>query len=214
MIYLKNSVSGPQTGSKKGLVLSSKNFRVSYGREVGIEELIEKTETNARPEVSGVSKIEIGADSASIQAKRNSTEGISPAKSTTSTSTERLKTSEDFENSILILDEEEYNEYKADNFENLPTEYFDDIANKLLKEEELKEREKEVYDARTKTIEIIVFSKGGVTETETTISPLEKLTQEIADKAWKLIEEVEELGGMTKAIEKGIPSNKIKVIIK
>jgi hypothetical protein len=222
----KNSVSGPQTGSKKGLVLSSKNFRVSYGREVGIEELIEKTETNARPEVSGVSKIEIGADSASIQAKRNSTEGISPAKSTTNTSTERLKTSEDFENSILILDEEEYNEYKADNFENLPTEYFDDIANKLLKEEELKEREKEVYDARTKTIEIIVFSKGGVTETETTISPLEKLTQErdilrdklVAGKTGaaklKALRSSDELKALNKKIEDfGNIANKISPVL-
>jgi len=222
----KNSVSGPQTGSKKGLVLSSKNFRVSYGREVGIEELIEKTETNARPEVSGVSKIEIGADSASIQAKRNSTEGISPAKSTTSTSTERLKTSEDFENSILILDEEEYNEYKADNFENLPIEYFDDIANKLIKEEELKEREKEVYDARTKAIEIIVFSKGGVTETETTISPLEKLTQErdilrdklVAGKTGaaklKALRSSDELKALNKKIEDfGNIANKISPVL-
>jgi methylmalonyl-CoA mutase len=32
-----------------------------------------------------------------------------------------------------------------------------------------------------------------------------RLTHEIADHAWKLIEEVEELGGMTKAIEAGIP---------
>ena len=39
---------------------------------------------------------------------------------------------------------------------------------------------------------------------------VEKLTQEIADKAWKLIEEVEELGGMTKAIEKGIPKLRIE----
>src|SRR5690554_4945357 len=34
---------------------------------------------------------------------------------------------------------------------------------------------------------------------------VENLTEEIAQKAWKLIEEVEELGGMTKAIEAGIP---------
>ncbi len=39
---------------------------------------------------------------------------------------------------------------------------------------------------------------------------VEKLTQEIADKAWKLMEEVEELGGMTKAIEKGIPKMRIE----
>jgi methylmalonyl-CoA mutase len=39
---------------------------------------------------------------------------------------------------------------------------------------------------------------------------LEKLTQEIAEDAWKLIEEIEELGGMTKAIEKGIPKMRIE----
>ncbi|GGW87681.1 methylmalonyl-CoA mutase [Salegentibacter mishustinae] len=39
---------------------------------------------------------------------------------------------------------------------------------------------------------------------------VEKLTDEIAEKAWKLIEEVEELGGMTKAIEKGIPKMRIE----
>lgn len=39
---------------------------------------------------------------------------------------------------------------------------------------------------------------------------VEKLTDEIARKAWKLIEEVEELGGMTKAIEKGIPKLRIE----
>ncbi|WP_445747902.1 methylmalonyl-CoA mutase [Polaribacter sp.] len=39
---------------------------------------------------------------------------------------------------------------------------------------------------------------------------LEKLTAEIAENAWKLINEVEELGGMTKAIEKGIPKMRIE----
>lgn len=39
---------------------------------------------------------------------------------------------------------------------------------------------------------------------------VEKLTQEIMDKAWKLIEEVEELGGMAKAIETGLPKLRIE----
>ncbi|MFK2819890.1 methylmalonyl-CoA mutase [Flavobacteriaceae sp. LMIT009] len=39
---------------------------------------------------------------------------------------------------------------------------------------------------------------------------VENLTHEIAQKAWKLIEEVEELGGMTKAIEAGIPKMRIE----
>ena len=39
---------------------------------------------------------------------------------------------------------------------------------------------------------------------------VEKLTHEIAEKSWKLIEEVEELGGMAKAIETGIPKMRIE----
>ena len=39
---------------------------------------------------------------------------------------------------------------------------------------------------------------------------VEKLTAEIAEKAWNLIEEVESLGGMTKAIESGIPKLRIE----
>ena len=39
---------------------------------------------------------------------------------------------------------------------------------------------------------------------------VESLTNEIAKNAWKLIEEVEELGGMTKAIEAGIPKLRIE----
>ena len=39
---------------------------------------------------------------------------------------------------------------------------------------------------------------------------VEQLTEEITNKAWELIQEVEELGGMTKAIEKGIPKMRIE----
>ncbi|WP_225035605.1 methylmalonyl-CoA mutase [Winogradskyella sp. SM1960] len=39
---------------------------------------------------------------------------------------------------------------------------------------------------------------------------VEKLTDDIVNEAWKLIQEVEELGGMTKAIEAGIPKLRIE----
>ena len=39
---------------------------------------------------------------------------------------------------------------------------------------------------------------------------VEELTENIANKAWILIQEVEKLGGMTKAIEKGIPKMRIE----
>lgn len=39
---------------------------------------------------------------------------------------------------------------------------------------------------------------------------VEKLTNDLAEKAWKLIQEVEELGGMAKAIETGVPKMRIE----
>ena len=39
---------------------------------------------------------------------------------------------------------------------------------------------------------------------------MESLTQQIADKAWELIEEIEENGGMAKAIEAGLPKLRIE----
>ncbi|MCE2712454.1 MAG: methylmalonyl-CoA mutase [Cryomorphaceae bacterium] len=39
---------------------------------------------------------------------------------------------------------------------------------------------------------------------------IEKLTSQLVDEAWKLIEEVEELGGMSKAIETGLPKMRIE----
>jgi methylmalonyl-CoA mutase len=39
---------------------------------------------------------------------------------------------------------------------------------------------------------------------------IEKRTEDIASSAWKLLQEVEDLGGMTKAIEKGIPKMRIE----
>ena len=39
---------------------------------------------------------------------------------------------------------------------------------------------------------------------------VESLTQELVDKAWKHIQEVEELGGMAKAIETGVPKMRIE----
>jgi methylmalonyl-CoA mutase len=39
---------------------------------------------------------------------------------------------------------------------------------------------------------------------------VEKMTHDISNKAWKLIQEIEELGGMTKALERGIPKMRIE----
>ena len=39
---------------------------------------------------------------------------------------------------------------------------------------------------------------------------IEKLTNELIEKSWKIIQEVEEMGGMSKAIEEGYPKMKIE----
>jgi len=70
------------------------------------------------------------------------------------------------------------------------------------------------FSARiARNTQIYLQEETGITKT---VDPwagsyyVEKLTHEIAHKAWKLIEEVEELGGMSKAVETGIPKMKIE----
>ena len=70
------------------------------------------------------------------------------------------------------------------------------------------------FSARiARNTQLILQNETGVTNT---VDPLagsyfvEKLTDDIATKAWELIQEVEELGGMTKAVNAGIPKLKIE----
>lgn len=61
--------------------------------------------------------------------------------------------------------------------------------------------------------QLIIQEEAGITKV---VDPwagsymMENLTQEIADKAWALIEEVDAAGGMAKAIETGMPKMKIE----
>ena len=61
--------------------------------------------------------------------------------------------------------------------------------------------------------QLILQHESGITDV---VDPLggsyyiEALTKDLADKAWELINEVEELGGMTKAVEAGLPKMRIE----
>ncbi len=70
------------------------------------------------------------------------------------------------------------------------------------------------FSARiARNTQLIIQEETGITKV---VDPwggsymMESLTQEIADKAWELIEEIEEAGGMAKAIETGLPKLKIE----
>ncbi len=70
------------------------------------------------------------------------------------------------------------------------------------------------FSARiARNTQIYLQEETGITKT---VDPwggsyyVEKLTHEIAHKAWQLIEEVEALGGMSKAVETGIPKMRIE----
>jgi methylmalonyl-CoA mutase len=70
------------------------------------------------------------------------------------------------------------------------------------------------FSARiARNTQLILQHETGVTRV---VDPLagsyyvESLTSELAEKAWALIEEVEELGGMTRAIESGLPKRLIE----
>ena len=70
------------------------------------------------------------------------------------------------------------------------------------------------FSARiARNTQLYLQEETGITEV---VDPLggsyyvEYLTEQLANKAWALIEEVEELGGMTKAIERGLPKLRIE----
>lgn len=70
------------------------------------------------------------------------------------------------------------------------------------------------FSARiARNTQIFIQKETGITKT---VDPwagseyVESLTQEMVESAWKLITEVEDLGGMTKAIESGIPKMRIE----
>lgn len=70
------------------------------------------------------------------------------------------------------------------------------------------------FSARiARNTQLIIQEESGITKV---VDPwggsymMESLTQDIADKAWELIEEVEQAGGMAKAIETGMPKLRIE----
>jgi methylmalonyl-CoA mutase len=70
------------------------------------------------------------------------------------------------------------------------------------------------FSARiARNTQIYIQEETGITKT---VDPwagstyVEQKTKDMAEKAWALLQEVEELGGMTKAIEKGIPKMRIE----
>jgi methylmalonyl-CoA mutase len=70
------------------------------------------------------------------------------------------------------------------------------------------------FSARiARNTQLILQEETGVTKV---VDPLagsyyvESLTNELIEKAWALIEEVEEMGGMTKAVESGLPKLRIE----
>ncbi|MBV6636649.1 MAG: methylmalonyl-CoA mutase, partial [Mameliella sp.] len=70
------------------------------------------------------------------------------------------------------------------------------------------------FSARiARNTQLVLQEETGVTKV---VDPLagsyyvEKLTHDLAEEAWKLIEEVDEMGGMTRAVESGMPKLRIE----
>jgi methylmalonyl-CoA mutase len=70
------------------------------------------------------------------------------------------------------------------------------------------------FSARiARNTQLFIEKETGITRTVDPLAGsyyLENLTAELAEKAWGLIQEVEKLGGMTKAIESGLPKMRIE----
>jgi len=208
----KTAVSSPETGSKIGFILSRKNFRTSYSRSVGIEELIEKTTTQAKTQVVGVNTLEVFAPSGTTQSSSNTetttagtftqTENYTDAEGnpipkgpemTTASSKEKTFTAEESEYSILDLEDSEFEAYKENDFKDLPSYMIEHIVNKILSPEggiALREREKEVFDSPRKSeiMARVAILGGTIKEAEVSETPLSKIDKELTALKKKLQE--------------------------
>ena len=70
------------------------------------------------------------------------------------------------------------------------------------------------FSARiARNTQLVIAEETGITNVADPLGGsyyVEALTQELADKAWALIEEVEALGGMTEAVAEGMPKRRIE----
>ena len=158
-------------GNLKGI--DAKNFRVSFPRTAGIAQLLGVTTTDVMPKVVNDNNFTLSASSSSVQAQRDmemTTNGVfqqtesftdaegnvipkGPELTTDSTNKPLVEVSENVEDSLLDLSQEEFDEFEANNFANFPVMYFQHIANKLdLTETELNARETIVFNAQRETI--------------------------------------------------------------
>ena len=167
-----------------GVSISGKNFRNSFPDGTTVEEIISKTSTNVTPQVIKQQKLRLTADSAAIQASRdvdaNTDRKVEPIARPEPTVT----IAEEAEESILDLSEEEFNDYAADDFVNMPSEFMEHIVNKKLRGEELNDREKQVERIKLSEITLAVAKRGGegsvTIETETeTVEKKDSLSQVI-----------------------------------
>jgi len=158
-------------GNLKGI--GAKNFRVSFPRTASIAELLAVTTTDVMPKVVNDNNFTLSASSSSIQAQRDmemTTSGVfqqtesyvdaegnaipkGPELRTDSNNKPLVEVSENVEDSLLDLTQEEFDEYAASNFNNFPIKYLQHIANKLdLTEVELNEKEALVFEAQREAI--------------------------------------------------------------
>jgi len=208
----KTAVSSPETGSKIGFTLSRKNFRTSYSRSVSVNELIEKTTTQAKTQVVGINTLEVFAPSGTTQSSSN-TETTTAAtftptrdytdaegnpipvgpEMTTASSKEKTFTAEESEYSILDLEDSEFDAYKENDFRDLPSYMIEHIVNKIISPEggvALRERERQVFESPRKSeiMTRIAILGGTVKETEISETPLSKIDKELTALKKKLQE--------------------------
>ena len=144
-----------------GVKVSKNNFRVSFPDTVSATELISKTTTNVTAGVVEAGKLRLSADSASIQADNNTSK--IPAESSTPVEQPTQDVgniAEEAEESILDISQEEFNEYAANDFADLPIDFMNHIVNKKIRGIELNEREKQVEKIKLSEITMAVAKRS------------------------------------------------------
>ena len=144
-----------------GVKLGVSNFRRSFPDTVDVENLIQNTSTAVLPQVVQQQSLRLIGDSAEIQASRDIDSNTDRKVESTTKPEPTFTIAEEAEESILDLSEEEFDVQLEEEFANFEKEFVGHIVNKILRGQELSERETQAYKFLESKINFIVAKKGG-----------------------------------------------------
>tara|TARA_B110000046_G_scaffold6758_1_gene7089 strand:+ start:29711 stop:43462 length:13752 start_codon:yes stop_codon:yes gene_type:complete len=188
-----------------GVQVSVNNLRRSFPDNASVQDVIDDTQTNVLPSVIENQSLRITASSADIQSSRDVGATINNKREDELTPQNEFTIAEEAEESILDLSDAQFDEQLEEEFANFEKEFVGHMVNKILRGQELSERETQAYKFLESRVNMEVAKAGGAGSKKTAFdsiiepeesskvdnSPLNKAKLELEKLKLKLTEGVD-----------------------